>query len=375
MARQLEIKQPFDLELSLTMGQAFRWRRLPADCATDGNGWFSGVIGDNLIHIRQIDAGVEYRVGGPDGERDADLGELLSAYFRLDDDVEAIYADLSARDSHMAMLIRQYSGMRVLRQEPWECLVSYICSKSNRIPGICQCVAEIANLSRQPVKLDDDKRHIFPTPQQVVAAGAEVLANLDLKGRFSSDFPSAICAVAQRICDEELNLDYLRKRPYSEVVRILMQGSRYKNKANGIGPKIADCVALMALDKTEAFPVDTHIREVVRDRYFRRQKLPSDKKIVQWAQNKFGKYAGYAGQYMFYAQRTKADGPAPCGTTSSGAALRLIGDATDSSRSASSHPRYPNRNYPCPKCRADAGMVCHSPSGYRYEKGHSERGS
>ena len=289
---QLEITQPFNLALSLMMGQAFRWQRC-------GDGWFSGVIGDHLIHIRQTDGGVEYRAGGPDGATDADLSNLLSAYFRLDDDLDAIYADLGARDPHIAALIRQYQGMRVLRQEPWECLVSYICSKSNRISGICQCVAEIATLSGQTVKLDGDESHIFPTPQQVASAGVEGLAGLELKGRFSSSFPATICAVAQRICNEELNLEYLKGRPYSEVVRNLMQGSRYKSRANGIGAKIADCVALMALDKTDAFPVDTHIRKAVH-RYFTGQKLPSDGKIAQWARDKFGPYAGYAGQYLFH---------------------------------------------------------------------------
>ena len=293
MARQLEITQPLDLALSLTMGQAFRWRRY-------GDGWFSGVIGGHLIHIRQTEGGVEYRAGGADGGTDADLSALLSSYFRLDDDIAAIYADLGARDPHIATLIAQYPGMRVLRQEPWECLVSYICSKSNRISGICQCVAEIAKLSGQTVKLDGDDWNIFPTPQQVTSAGVEGLAGLELKGRFSSSFPATICAVAQRICNEELNLEYLKGRPYAEVVRNLMQGSRYKSRANGIGAKIADCVALMALDKIDAFPVDTHIRKAVREQYFTGQKLPSDGKIAQWARDKFGPYAGYAGQYLFH---------------------------------------------------------------------------
>ena len=299
MARQLQITQPFDLELSLMMGQAFRWRLRPADYAVDGSDWFSGVIGDHLIHIRQTAAGVEYRTGGPDGATDADLSDLLSAYFRLDDDIDAIYADIG-RDPHIATLIDQYPGMRVLRQEPWECLVSYICSKSNRIPSICQCVAEIAKLSGQTAKLDGAERHIFPTPQQVAAVGVTGFDNLALKGRFSSGFPSAICAVAQRICDEELNLGYLRGQPYSAVMRSLMQGSPYKSESNGIGLKIASCVALMALDKTEAFPVDTHIKKAVRDRYFGGQKLPSDSKVAQWAQSYFGRYAGYAGQYLFH---------------------------------------------------------------------------
>ena len=127
MTRQLKIEQPFNLELSLTMGQAFRWHKLPADFYGDGHKWFSGVLGENLLHIRQTDDGVEYRVGGPDGERAGTPAddEMLRRYFREDDDVAAIYQDI-CRDPVVAGLVRKYPGMRVLRQEPWECLVSYI---------------------------------------------------------------------------------------------------------------------------------------------------------------------------------------------------------------------------------------------------------
>lgn len=293
MTRQLEIKQPFDLELTLTMGQAFRWRCL-------GDGWFSGVLGENLIHIRQTDDGVEYRVGGPGGElTDADLNELLCRYFREGDDVTSIYADIS-RDPIIANLVGKYWGMRVLRQDPWECLVSYICSKSNKIPNIKRCVSEITTLSRKTVNLNDDERRTFPTPERILEVGLEGLIELELAGRFSQDFPSAIIAAAQRVNDSQLDLDEMKRWPYSDVVQGLMQGKRYGRKVpNGIGPKIADCVALMSLDKLDAFPVDTHIRRLVNDIWFEYEKPPSDTRIVQWARNYFGQYAGYAGQFLF----------------------------------------------------------------------------
>ena len=99
MKRDLQINQAFDLALSLTMGQAFRWRPI-------GDGWFSGVLGQHLIHIRQTDCGAEYRVGGPDGEEyDVDLDEMLCSYFRLDtDNLDCIYDDF-CRDHQMAKMI------------------------------------------------------------------------------------------------------------------------------------------------------------------------------------------------------------------------------------------------------------------------------
>jgi len=294
MMRQLEVKQPFNLERSLMMGQAFRWRPL-------GDGWFSGVIGENLVRIRQTNDGVEYRVGGADGERTAtsDDDELLLRYFREDDDVAAIYDHLR-QDVHIAQLTEQHCGMRLLRQEPWECMVSYICSANNNIPRISGIVEAIAKSFGSSIKLAGDIRHTFPAATELAAdeAKSEKLASLNLGLKRDEK----IIAASQRVCDGALNLCSLRQQPYAEVMRTLMQGNRHSSKANGIGPKIADCIALMSLDKTEAFPVDTHIRRAMNEIYFQAQKPPSDAKIVRWAQEHFGPYAGYAGQFLFCDQ-------------------------------------------------------------------------
>ena len=161
MARHLEITQPFDLALSLTMGQAFRWRPL-------GEGWFSGVIGENLVHIRQTENGVEYRVGGPDGEREA-AGvddELLRRYFREDDNVAAIYASISG-DPKMDTIVQEFPGLRLLRQDPWECLVTCICSARNHLKHIDAIIERIANKFGMKVTLNKEERRTFPAAEQL----------------------------------------------------------------------------------------------------------------------------------------------------------------------------------------------------------------
>jgi N-glycosylase/DNA lyase len=305
----LEFPEPFSLRLTLYMGQAFRWRRLDGsvDKLDDGgrysdDEWHSGVLGEFLIHLRQVGSAVEYRatkLGEP--ADDEAVGTLLQSYFRLEDDVSRIYGDLGDRDANMARLIEIYGGMRLLRQDPWECLVSYICSKSNRILNIRHCVSEISRLSEVDVALDNERRFAFPSSRRLQEVGVPNLLGVDLAGRFRGGFPTAIVAAAKRVRDGELNFPALRLQSHSSVLSTLMQGPRNgRTVPNGIGLKIADCVAMMSLDKLEAFPVDTHIKKAVARNYSSAPR--SNAAIGTWAQQHFGQYAGYAGQLMFCEQ-------------------------------------------------------------------------
>ena len=294
---RLAINQPFDLETSLMMGQAFRWYPLDAAFYPDRSQWFSGVLGDNLIHIRQTDDGVEYRAGGPSGATEADLSDLLSRYFRLDDDIEAIYADLCARDPQMAKLVEDYRGMRLLRQDPWECLVSYICSATASIKQISTIVESLARAFGDSVSLNGETRYTFPDSGVLSLASEWELRQLMLGFRV----PRVIRA-AKQVASGSLDLRRLTQSNVSsaEAVRVLLA-------VDGVGLKVASCVAMMSLNKTDAFPVDRWIlRALVAGNYadcpIPRKRLhdSAHKRIISWAQSHFGPYAGYAGQYLFH---------------------------------------------------------------------------
>ena len=193
MSRRILIRQPFDLGLSLEMGQAFRWRRVgdegvrqrdwgdpPSPWQGGGGAWYSGLLGKYLVHLRQTEEGLEYRVGSRNGERDdVNLDRRIHDYFRLDDEIGKVYAQLG-RHGEVAWAIDEFSGLCLLRQERWECLVSYLCSGTNSIRGIKQCVERIARLSRRRVYLDGDERYVFPSPAQVAEAGQQTLTALGL---------------------------------------------------------------------------------------------------------------------------------------------------------------------------------------------------
>ena len=224
------------------------------------------------------------------------MAPLLHNYFRMDDDIEAIYAEISRRDPKVAELVTQYRGMRILRQEPWECLVAYICSRQSPIKRIIQNSESLAEKFEDPIFLGGETRRAFPTPAQLVEVGEDEL-NKSLVG-FSSYAPNVYRA-AKRVVSGELVLDTLKRMPYAEAKKELMQ-------LHGIGPKIADCILLFSLGKLDAFPIDRWIGRALVEWYFPGQKTPASHELPTWAklfQEHFGSYAGYANQYLFHGQR------------------------------------------------------------------------
>ena len=279
MTRHLVVDRTFNLEATLDGTQDFRWRPWRDD-------WHSSVLDGNLVPVRQIDGRLEYRAS-------SDLDAVLRRYFRLDDDIDAVRADVSSRDDHVAGLAKKHPYLRVLRQpDAWECTVAYICSATNNVSRISAIVEKIAKELGCRVELDGDVRHTFPAPETVLEAGVERLAALKL-GLKRHD---KIVDAAERIRDGKLELGRLAQPEvcYAEAKRRLMG-------CYGIGDKVADCIALFALDKMEAFPVDTWVWKAM-ERYFPPGEQPEGDELVMWAQDRFGQHAGYANQLLFHDQ-------------------------------------------------------------------------
>ena len=276
---QLHIKQPFDLASSLESGQAHRWRRCDQG--------YSGVIYGNLVHIHQDLFGVEFS-GTP--TPDVELEPLVRSYFRLDDDVEAIYREITG-DPRVGEMVDRYRGLRILRQEPWECLVAFICSATSNIPRIAGNMEAMAEGFGEPLTLDDETRYTFPSPYQLAWAGESVLRGLGLGFR-----AAYVAQATQAVAEGQLDMESLRHIPYTEAKAWLMELA-------GVGPKIADCVLAFSLDKLEAFPIDVWVRRALREWYFPDGKPLPDRALLEWAQSHFGRYAAYSQQYLFHGRR------------------------------------------------------------------------
>ena len=242
MKRTLPVDRSFDLGDCLYMAQDFRWRPRV-------DGWHSGVLRGNLVHIRQDGRRLEYRA-------DPDLSELLTSYFRLDEDISTVHERLWSIDGRVARLVRKYPGLRVLRQpDPWECMVAYICSANANIAKITGSVEAIADALGRELKLGDEVRRAFPTVEQTLRAGEDRLEKLNL----GLHRHKKIIAAAERIHSGQLDLHCLARPSVTYGEAKIRLTACY-----GIGPKVADGIALFALGKAQAFPVDTWVRRAVQ---------------------------------------------------------------------------------------------------------------
>ena len=278
---ELTIEQPFDLGASLESGQAHRWKK--------SNDWYAGVVHGEFIQIRQTGQVVEF-ASGPSPEETAAI--MLRDYFRLDDDIDAIYSDIN-RDGRVASMVRKYPGLRILRTEPWECLVAFICSANNNIARIHQLMERMADEFGSPLTLNGYTRHTFPSPADLAEAGEGELRRLGLGFR-----APYVDQASKAVLEGKLDLPDLIRMPYPEAKAALME-------QKGIGSKIADCIAVFSLEKLEAFPIDVWIRRALAEWYFPGQKTPPDRILLEWAQEHFGRYGGYAQQYLFHGQRLR----------------------------------------------------------------------
>ena len=264
----LSARSRFRLEADWLNAQVFRWKQ-------EGD-WLYGIVGGALIRVRNADSGdgIKFEVDAPE--------EAVRSYFRLDEDIDAVHGALREADpTHMPGLIEKYGHIRVLRQDPWECLVAYICSPLANIERIGSMVEALEDKYGERLSLEGEQRKSFPSAQRLAKVGKVELNGL----RFGLRKASTIHAVATDIATGALDLSELAGLPLAEARKRL-------RKYDGIGPKIADCVCLFSLGHDEAFPVDRHIKTALA-------RIGRD---ARWAHKAFGKNAGYAGQLLFLDQ-------------------------------------------------------------------------
>jgi N-glycosylase/DNA lyase len=262
--------QPFDLERSLSCGQVFRWESV-------GGGWWRGVIGSRRIRIRQDGPVLTFR--GADTE-------FVTQYFHLDADLPGILLSVD-RDPVIHEAIECCRGLRIVRQPPWECLASYICATYANIPGIKRRISLICERFGNRMEDGEGEFFTFPTPGAIAAA--EVCDVRECRLGYRSSY---LLETARTVACDPGWQERVLALPYEEARRDLL-------RLRGVGEKVADCVLLFAFGKYEAFPVDVWIQRILQTRYQDGGKLRSYGQIHRFGSNHFGKFAGYAQEYLF----------------------------------------------------------------------------
>jgi len=283
MALTNEILLPvrdYDLAATLDSGQVFRWRLA-------GNSW-RGVLHKHSLCLTQTKAGIHALAARP-----VDNWDFLRNFLQTEIDFRTVLQAFPD-DEPMRNAVAACPGLRLLRQDPWECLASFILSSTKQIVQIRQIVAHLCERFGEPCHLDEKgvPHFTFPTPQRIAAATEAELRACKMGFRAPS-----LHAAARQIADGSFDLEAIRRLDYASARLEL-------TKLRGVGGKIADCVLLFAYGFDSAFPVDVWIERALQELYFPRRRA-SDKRLRKFAATHFGPHAGYAQQYLFHYMRTR----------------------------------------------------------------------
>ena len=268
----------FDLVQTFTCGQAFRWRAQTPNC-------FTGVAGGHVLSITDEGEGTFLLSGATKQE----FHSFWKNYLSLDTDYGAIKQKLS-RDSVLRRAIAFGSGIRILNQEPFECLLSFILSQSNNIARIAGIVDRFAREFGHPVSFMGETYYTFPTPRDLIGIELEDLA--PVRAGFRDKY---LLHAIRRIQSGDFSLERARELPTDPA-------REYLKTLRGVGDKVANCVLIFGLGHTDAFPVDVWIKRIMEHAYFDGQETTRDE-IAQKAAGMYGEYGGYAQQYLFYYAR------------------------------------------------------------------------
>lgn len=277
----LEGVKDFDIEDTLECGQCFHFTKLAEK-------EYELVTFGKYLHIRQCRDGEMSKPGSfilYDTSM-KDFNEIWKNYFDLDTDYEIIKKGIIAADERLRDVILKCSGIRILKQDFFETLISFIISQNKQIPHIKQIVHTISEKYGQPIVLNDKRTtYAFPTVNELFKVSEEELRQCKVGFR-APYIRQAVC----KVYDKEIEGDRLRQMSFYDAREILMS-------IKGVGEKVANCVLLFGLSFTSAFPVDVWMKRIMEEMYFH---TDTKKDVIEkFAVGLFGKYAGYAQQYLF----------------------------------------------------------------------------
>ena len=286
----------FKLKDIFECGQCFRW-----NMAEDGS--YTGVFNNNVINVKskssKLNSKTDNKICNYDitftGICEGNIEKIVSEYFDLDRDYEKIKGKLCKVDEYIKESIKYGDGIRLLNQDLWEMIISYIISANNNIPRIKGIIEKISEKYGTEIVWNNKKYYTFPTPKQLENVTVEEFRMLGTGFR-----DIRIYETIKKINSKEVDLIELEKIEDTNLVREELL------KLSGVGPKVADCILLFStLKRMDVFPIDVWVRRVMNDLYIKKEDETkvSKKELEKLAINKFENLSGIAQQYLFYWRR------------------------------------------------------------------------
>lgn len=273
----------FELKDIFDCGQCFRWN-------LEEDGSYTGIFKNNVINVKKEKQNVYFR-----GICEENIKDVVEYYFDLDRNYEEIKEKLSRIDEHMKNSIEYGNGIRILNQDLWETIISFIISANNNIPRIKGIIERLSKKYGNKITWNNKEYYTFPTPEQLKDVTVQEYRGLGLGFR-----DIRLYETTKMIIQKEIDLEKLKQE--KETIKVKEQ----LLKLSGVGPKVADCILLFSeLKRFDVFPIDVWVRRVMNDLYIKEddEAKVNKKKIENLAKEKFGNLSGIAQQYLFYWRR------------------------------------------------------------------------
>ena len=280
---KIENIKSFELADIFECGQCFRWNK-------QEDGSYTGVFNGNVMNVQKNGNTVTFK-----GICNGNIQEIVEDYFDLKRDYEKIKEQLSQIDEHLKTSIQYGQGIRILNQDLWEMIISYIISANNNIPRIKGIIERLSKAYGKEIEWNGEKYYTFPTVEELKYVTVENYRKLGAGFR-----DIRLYETVHMILDKKVDLEQMQNNPNTLEVREQLLS------LSGVGPKVADCILLFStLKRFEVFPIDVWVRRVMNEIYIKKQDETkvNKKDIEKLAHEKFGNLAGIAQQYLFYWKR------------------------------------------------------------------------
>ncbi len=281
----LDNKKDFNSTHIFECGQCFRWNRV-------ADGSYIGVIKNSVLEVREENGKIIFM-----GVSDRDIKDVVWEYFNLDVDYSKIKSDLSNIDAFLKNSITYGDGIRILKQDIFETIISFIISANNNIPRIKKIIENISKEYGKKIEYNGKEYYLFPTVEELSKASVEDFRRLGLGFR-----DQRVYNTTKMILERKFDIKSLSELNDSSVIRQKLL------ELDGVGPKVADCILLFGFNRYEVFPIDVWVRRVMNNLYIKNEEESkvSRVQIEKLAVDKYGKLAGLAQQYLFYWERERS---------------------------------------------------------------------